>query len=79
MEHTYRSEDKKEYYIKRLNKVSGQVEGLKNVLNQLVVLKPEMQGTVDALTAQTKDFTNIKRADCEKLIQKFSALLEVQE
>lgn len=33
MEHTYRSEDKKEYYIKRLNKVSGQVEGLKNMIS----------------------------------------------
>ena len=80
----YTSPEQRAEITQELTNVEGfadalQVEGLKNVLNQLVVLKPEMQGTVDALTAQTKNFTNIKRADCEKLIQKFSALLEVQE
>ena len=80
----YTSPEQRAEITQELTNVEGfadalQVEGLKNVLNQLVVLKPEMQSTVDALTAQTKNFTNIKRADCEKLIQKFSALLEVQE
>ena len=80
----YTSPEQRAEITQELTNVEGfadalQVEGLKNVLNQLVVLKPEMQSTVDALTAQTNNFTNIKRADCEKLIQKFSVMLEVQE
>ena len=53
-----------------------QIKGLKNVLNKLKEAHPDKNELVNRISVETQGFTVISKADCEKLIEKISAMLE---
>ena len=53
-----------------------QVKGLKAVLKKLREAKPESEEMISKIAVETKGFTEISKEDCEKLIEKLTAMLE---
>jgi len=53
-----------------------QIKGLKNVLNKLKEAHPDKNELVNRISVETQGLTVISKADCEKLIEKISAMLE---
>jgi len=53
-----------------------QIKGLRNVLQKLREAHPDKNELVNKISVETQGFTIISKADCEKLIEKISAMLE---
>ena len=53
-----------------------QIKGLKAVLKKLREAHPDKNELVNKISVETQGFTVISKADCEKLIEKISAMLE---
>lgn len=53
-----------------------QIKGLRNVLQKLREAHPDKNELVNRISVETQGFTIISKADCEKLIEKISAMLE---
>ena len=53
-----------------------QIKGLKNILKKLREAHPDKNELVNKISVETQGFTVISKADCEKLIEKISAMLE---
>ena len=53
-----------------------QIKGLRNVLQKLREAHPDKNELVNKISVETQGFTVISKADCEKLIEKISAMLE---
>ena len=53
-----------------------QIKGLRNVLQKLREAHPDKNELVNKISVETQGFTVISKADCEKLTEKISAMLE---
>lgn len=53
-----------------------QIKGLKNILKKLREAHPDKNELVNKIAVETQSFTVISKEDCEKLIEKISAMLE---
>lgn len=53
-----------------------QIKGLKTVLKKLKEADPSKEELIANIAVQTNGFTTISKADCEKLVQKITAMLE---
>lgn len=76
----YTTPEEREAIKKDLTNPSGladelQVEGLKNLLKQLVAKQPDKQAMADQLSLSTNNFTNLKKADCESIMAKINQML----
>lgn len=58
------------------NATELQIKGLKTALAKLMEVDPTKEDFVTQIALQTNGLTNITKADCEKLVQAITALLE---
>jgi len=58
------------------NATELQIKSLKNVLKKLREARPDKEAIIQKISIQTKDFTEISKADCEAIIQRVTAMLE---
>ncbi len=56
-----------------------QIKGLKSALKKLKDKDPSKEEMIAKIAVETKGFTEISKSDCEKLIQKITAMLEEEK
>ena len=55
-----------------------QIQGLKKVCQKLKKQQPDKEELITEIALKTEAFTKISKADCEKLIEKLTALMETE-
>lgn len=70
-----RKEIKQELTAPADNATDLQIKGLKKVLKELKANRPDKSEIIEKLAVQTSGFTKISKTDCEKTIQKITAML----
>ncbi len=58
------------------NATELQIKGLKTVMSKLLEKDPTKEDFISNIALQTNGLTNISKADCEKLVQAITAMLE---
>jgi hypothetical protein len=73
--------EKRQEVTKTLTAADGnatelQIKGLKTAMAKLLEADPSKEDFIAQIAMQTDGFTNISKADCEKLVQTITTILE---
>ncbi len=71
-----RKEVKEELTAPEDNATDLQIKGLKKVLKNLKEAQPDKEELIAKIAVETQGFTVISKSDCEKLIERITAMLE---
>ena len=72
-----REEVKKELTAPEENATELQIKGLKRVCKKLKEAQPDKEELIAKIAVQTDGFKTISKADCEKLIEKLTAMMDM--